>query len=94
MLDLVRELAKICSDRAIAATLNRLGYQTAKGLNWKEVRVRSFGDVAKIEVPTNMLKLLNENYPEIDLKLKSIGYNKSEIDNEGFVSGKMNRVLS
>jgi hypothetical protein len=41
VLDLVRELAKVCSDRAIAATLNRLGYRTAKGLNWKEVRVRS-----------------------------------------------------
>ncbi len=66
--------------------LNQFGFE--------EVRVRSFGDTAKIEVPSEKLNQLNKLHSEIDVKFKSIGYNKSEIDNEGFVSGKMNRVLS
>jgi len=66
--------------------LNQFGFE--------EVRVRSFGDTAKIEVSSEMLDRLKEHYTEIDIKLKDVGYTKSEIDSEGFVSGKMNRVLS
>jgi DNA invertase Pin-like site-specific DNA recombinase len=36
---LVRELAKVCRDRKIAAILNRLGYRTGAGNTWKESRV-------------------------------------------------------
>jgi len=67
--------------------------QILNDFGFEEVRVRSFGDIAKIEVSSKMLDQLNEHHSEIDIKLKSIGFNKSEIDNEGFVSGKMNRVL-
>ena len=34
-LDLIRELSKVCSDQAIAATLNRLGCRTAAGKTWR-----------------------------------------------------------
>jgi len=34
-LDLIEELSKVCSDQAIAATLNRLGYRTGGGKTWR-----------------------------------------------------------
>jgi len=34
-LDLIEELSKVCSDQAIAATLNRLGYRTGGGRTWR-----------------------------------------------------------
>lgn len=41
LVELVAELVKVCDDQAIAAVLNRLGYRTGAGNNWKESRVRS-----------------------------------------------------
>jgi hypothetical protein len=40
-IDIIRQLAASCSDRQIAATLNRLGLSTGHGNSWKEHRVRS-----------------------------------------------------
>jgi excisionase family DNA binding protein len=34
-IDLIQELSKVCSDQAIAATLNRLGYRTGAGKTWR-----------------------------------------------------------
>jgi len=34
-IDLICELSKVCSDQAIAATLNRLGYRTGAGKTWR-----------------------------------------------------------
>jgi excisionase family DNA binding protein len=39
VLDVVRELAKACDDRTIAAVLNRLGYRTGQGKTWRASRV-------------------------------------------------------
>jgi hypothetical protein len=41
VVDLVRELSKVCPDRMIAAILNRLGYRTGPGNTWKQSRVAS-----------------------------------------------------
>jgi hypothetical protein len=41
VVELVRELAKVCRDRHIASILNRLGYRTGPGNTWKESRVTS-----------------------------------------------------
>jgi excisionase family DNA binding protein len=38
-IDLIRELARVCADPAIAATLNKLGYRTGKGKRWIASRV-------------------------------------------------------
>jgi hypothetical protein len=35
VIDLLRELSKVCTDQTIAATLNRLGYRTATGKTWR-----------------------------------------------------------
>ena len=40
--DLLRDLARVASDTAIASILNRLGVRTAKNLTWTEQRVRAF----------------------------------------------------
>jgi DNA invertase Pin-like site-specific DNA recombinase len=41
VVDLVRELAKVCEDFESARILNRLGYRTGPGNSWTEARVRS-----------------------------------------------------
>jgi Helix-turn-helix domain len=41
VLELICELSKICQDRTIAATLNRLGYRTATGKTWRAHSVAS-----------------------------------------------------
>ena len=41
VIELLRELVKVCSDADIAAILNRLGYRTGAGNTWIESRVRS-----------------------------------------------------
>ncbi|MCP4964550.1 MAG: recombinase family protein [bacterium] len=40
-IELIRELSKVCSDQAIAATLNRLGHRTGAGKTWRVHSVRS-----------------------------------------------------
>jgi DNA invertase Pin-like site-specific DNA recombinase len=39
VLELIRELSKVCSNKQIAAVLNRLGYKTGCGNPWREHRV-------------------------------------------------------
>ncbi len=62
-------------------------------LGFEEVRVRHFGDVAKVEVPTNQLEKLKSLGEIIKNKIKSIGFENCEIDDEGLVSGKLNKAI-
>ena len=41
VIELIRQLARVCPDAEIASVLNRLGYQTGAGNSWNESRVRS-----------------------------------------------------
>jgi hypothetical protein len=41
VIDLVRDLAKVCDDGSTASILNRLGYRTGTGKTWNQSRVRS-----------------------------------------------------
>lgn len=41
-LDLITQLARLMSDKQIAAQLNRMGVKSAKGHNWTRVRVGNF----------------------------------------------------
>jgi DNA invertase Pin-like site-specific DNA recombinase len=49
VLDVVRELAKICRDRSTASILNRLGYRTGTGMTWTESRIASLR--SRYEIP-------------------------------------------
>ena len=48
IIDLVRELAKVCADKTIAAVLNRLGYSTGQGKSWNASRVAGLRGYHKI----------------------------------------------
>ncbi len=56
-------------------------------------RVRHFGDTARIEVPGEELQRLEAMLGAIRIQFLGIGFTGVEVDPEGFVSGKLNRVL-
>lgn len=62
-------------------------------LGFADVRVRHFGNLAKVEVPAAELNLLSNYSVLLKDKMHDIGFKNLEIDTEGFVSGKMNRAL-
>jgi uncharacterized protein len=59
-----------------------------------EVRVRHYGKNAKVEVKAGELHKLKPIENEITQKIKAIGFEHVEIDNEGLVSGKLNRAIN
>ncbi|WP_179352098.1 ATP-dependent sacrificial sulfur transferase LarE [Winogradskyella vidalii] len=66
--------------------LNRYGFTN--------VRVRYKGEEASIEVPITELDALQSKFNDINNEIKALGFSKVTIDEEGFVSGKLNRVLN
>ncbi len=58
------------------------------------VRVRYRGEEASIEVPVSEMETLKNRFDEILHDIKALGFSKVTIDEEGFVSGKLNRVLN
>jgi len=48
VVEVVRELAKVCDDTVITAALNRAGYKTGAGNTWTESRVRSLRSYRRI----------------------------------------------
>lgn len=61
---------------------------------FNQVRVRNNGDEASVEVPVSDLENLTKKIEQISIGLKNLGFKKVRIDQEGFVSGKLNRVLN
>lgn len=58
------------------------------------VRVRHRGDEASIEVPSDEIPCLESQFGEISQEIRELGFLKVILDTEGFVSGKLNRVLN
>jgi len=58
-----------------------------------EARVRHFGNRVTIEVPRALISELKEKLAAIEYSIKNLGINVIEIDEEGLVSGKLNRQL-
>jgi uncharacterized protein len=63
-------------------------------LGFEEVRVRHFGETAKIEVPNAQVTLLKKHERSIRKNMSDIGFKDCEIDEEGLVSGKLNRAIA
>ena len=63
-------------------------------LGFKQVRLRHYGNLCRIEVPQSGIKrLLSLNKDVVD-KFKKLGYNYVTVDLEGFRSGSMNEVFN
>jgi uncharacterized protein len=61
---------------------------------FEDVRVRYISNNARIEVPADKISELKVIFKEIEPEIASFGFGTSEIDEEGLVSGKLNRVIS
>jgi pyridinium-3,5-biscarboxylic acid mononucleotide sulfurtransferase len=60
---------------------------------FSDVRVRIYNTKARIEVPKGEIGLLQERMKGLVPQMQGFGFTQCEIDQEGLVSGKMNRVL-
>jgi len=76
---------KLKQIEASEAILNRYGF--------RDVRVRHFQHEARIEVPPQELEQLRALLPVVAEEIKKVGFTHCTIDQEGLVSGKLNRVL-
>lgn len=84
-----------------AARLQRVGAAEAwlRGRGFDEVRVRSQGETARIELPAACLATVCQRLgtgnlrEEIVLAFTDLGFNAVALDLEGLVSGKLNRDL-
>lgn len=63
-------------------------------LGLSQCRIRSYGDLGKIEINLNEVDYIKDNIEIIIVKLKELGYNHITLDLEGFRSGSMNQSLS
>jgi uncharacterized protein len=56
-------------------------------------RVRHYGDTARVEVAEDLQPKLAENREVIAEGIRKLGFTQVDFDEEGFVSGKLNRVI-
>ena len=78
-------IEKLKQIEAAEDILNRYGFQ--------DVRVRHFGTFGKIEVQKQDLEKLILIKDQVMGEIKALGFPRLEIDEEGLVSGKMNRAI-
>ncbi len=66
-----------------------------RGLGWQNLRVRSQGDTARIELPPELIQdfVLKSDLAQIVAHLQALGFLFVTLDLEGYQSGKLNRVL-
>jgi len=79
-------ITKLKQIEAAEDLLNRYGFE--------DVRVRHYETYGKVEVQKADLEKLLTMKDQVISAMKEIGFETVEIDEEGLVSGKMNRVLS
>lgn len=56
-------------------------------------RVRHYEKTARIEVPTDRIPELELMWPDLSSFFAELGFSAVELDDEGFVSGKLNRTI-
>ncbi len=79
------------------AKLQRVGRSEVylRKLGWQNLRVRSEGDTARIEVQPDQVKefVIQTDLPQLVSALQSYGFLYVTLDLEGYRSGKLNQVL-
>jgi len=78
-------IEKLKQIEAAEEILNSYGFE--------DVRVRHFGTFGKIEVQKDDLEKLYLIKEKVIAEIKAIGFTHIDIDEEGLVSGKMNRAI-
>lgn len=78
-------LEKLKQIEAAEDLLNSYGFE--------DVRVRHFGSFGRIEVQKEDLDRLLELKNKVSEEMRQLGFEQVEIDEEGLVSGKMNRAI-
>ena len=63
------------------------------GLGYLDSRVRYYGDLARIEVASHQVSKLKSDMPVLSEYFSEIGFSKCEVDEEGLISGKLNRSV-
>ncbi|MEN8222762.1 MAG: ATP-dependent sacrificial sulfur transferase LarE [Acidobacteriota bacterium] len=63
-------------------------------LGVRQVRVRYYNDIARIEVDENQIELIVKNRKGIMKKFRELGFAYISLDLEGYRSGSMNEVLT
>jgi pyridinium-3,5-biscarboxylic acid mononucleotide sulfurtransferase len=63
-----------------------------KDFGIKELRVRHFGNIARIEVTEKDKSIINDNFNKIKEKFNEVGFDKIEISN--FKSGNLNLMIN
>ncbi|MFM7325857.1 MAG: ATP-dependent sacrificial sulfur transferase LarE [Nodosilinea sp.] len=80
-----------------AAKLQRVGRaeRYLRQLGLRELRVRSVGDTARIEIPSEQIRsfVANQDLEALVQTLQSYGFTYVSLDLEGFRSGKLNQTL-
>lgn len=76
-------------------TLDRVGRSEAalRALGFAELRVRHYGDLARVEVPLADLPRMLERREEVVGALREAGYLYATVDLEGLRSGNLNAAL-
>ncbi|HYH49972.1 MAG TPA: ATP-dependent sacrificial sulfur transferase LarE [Acidimicrobiia bacterium] len=76
-------------------TLDRVGRAEAavRALGFAELRVRHYGDLARLEVPIADLPRVLERRQEVVTALRGAGYLYATVDLEGLRSGNLNAAL-
>ena len=71
------------------------GERYLRGLGWRQVRVRSEGDTARIELPGDRLQefMVATDLGGLVAEFKRAGFLYVALDLEGYQSGKLNQVL-
>jgi pyridinium-3,5-biscarboxylic acid mononucleotide sulfurtransferase len=66
-----------------------------RSLGYDQIRVRSVGDTARIELPAQSIGgfVQEQSLPTVVSKLQELGFAFVTLDLEGFVSGKLNRTI-
>jgi len=65
-----------------------------RAMGFGEVRVRHYGDTARVEVPAAEMARFIDSAAEIDAALRGVGYEYVTLDLAGLRSGNLNHVLS
>jgi uncharacterized protein len=56
-------------------------------------RVRHHGETARIEIPAEQIQEIGLVWPYLAEAFAAIGFASVELDDEGFISGKLNRAI-